>query len=79
MSTSSWNATPPRELYIVTKGEVKLLKQTEGGQEMIVELAYPGDIFGEEAVFDGKPYPLTAQCLEDCELLSISAEASSSS
>ncbi len=63
---------PPRELFIVNSGEVKLLKQTEGGQEMIVELAYPGDIFGEEAVFDGKPYPLTAQCLEDCELLAIS-------
>jgi len=63
---------PPRELYIVTRGEVKMLKQTESGREMIVELAYPGDIFGEEAVFDGKPYPLTAQCLEDCELLVVS-------
>jgi len=62
---------PPKEVFIVTRGEVKLLKQTEGGQEMIVELAYPGDIFGEEAVLDGKPYPLTAQCLEDCELLAI--------
>ncbi len=60
-----------RKLYIVTRGEVKMLKQTESGREMIIELAYPGDIFGEEAVFDGKPYPLTAQCLEDCEVLSI--------
>jgi CRP/FNR family transcriptional regulator, nitrogen oxide reductase regulator len=60
-----------RKLYIVTRGEVKQLKQTESGREMIIELAHPGDIFGEEAVFDGKPYPLTAQCLEDCEVLSI--------
>jgi CRP-like cAMP-binding protein len=61
----------PRNLYVVVKGEVKLLKQTEDGRETIVEMAYPGEIFGEEAIFDGQPYPLTAQALEDVELLSI--------
>jgi CRP/FNR family transcriptional regulator len=62
----------PRKLFVVVKGEVKLLKQTDDGREMIVEMAYPGEIFGEEAVFDGQPYPMTAQALEDVELLSIS-------
>ena len=62
----------PRNLYTVVKGEVKLLKQTEDGREMIVEMAYPGEIFGEEAVFDGQPYPMTAQALGEVELLSIS-------
>ena len=61
----------PRNLYVVVKGEVKLLKQTEDGRETIVEMAYPGEIFGEEAIFDGQPYPLTAQALEDVELLAI--------
>jgi CRP-like cAMP-binding protein len=61
----------PRKLYVVVKGEVKLLKQTEDGREMIVEMAYPGEIFGEEAIFDGQPYPLTAQALSDSEILSI--------
>jgi len=63
---------PPRKLYVVVKGEVKLLKQTEDGREMIVEMAYPGEVFGEEAIFDGEPYPLTAQALGDVELLSVS-------
>lgn len=63
---------PPRSLYVLVKGEVKLLKQTDDGREMIVEMVYPGEIFGEEAVFDGQPYPLTAQALEDVEVLSIS-------
>ncbi|MBC7247409.1 MAG: Crp/Fnr family transcriptional regulator [Actinobacteria bacterium] len=63
---------PPRKLYVVVKGEVKLLKQTEDGREMIVEMAYPGEIFGEEAIFDGQPYPMTAQALDDVEVLSIS-------
>jgi len=63
---------PPRNLYVVVKGEVKLLKQTEDAREMIVEMAYPGEIFGEEAIFDGQPYPLTAQALSDLEVLSIS-------
>jgi CRP-like cAMP-binding protein len=62
----------PRNLYTVVKGEVKLLKQTEDGRETIVEMAYPGEIFGEEAIFDGQPYPMTAQALEDAELLAIS-------
>jgi CRP-like cAMP-binding protein len=61
----------PRNLYVVVKGEVKLLKQTEDGRETIVEMAYPGEIFGEEAIFDGQPYPMTAQALDEVELLSI--------
>ncbi|MDD5666634.1 MAG: Crp/Fnr family transcriptional regulator [Actinomycetota bacterium] len=61
----------PRNLYVVVKGEVKLLKQTEDGRETIVEMAYPGEIFGEEAIFAGQPYPLTAQALSDVELLAI--------
>ncbi len=63
---------PPRSLYVLVKGEVKLLKQTDDGREMIVEMVYPGEIFGEEAVFDGQPYPMTAQALDDVEVLSIS-------
>ncbi|MGQ9475483.1 MAG: Crp/Fnr family transcriptional regulator [Actinomycetota bacterium] len=63
---------PPRNLYVLASGEVKLLKQTDDGREMIVEMVYPGEIFGEEAIFDGQPYPLTAQALEDVEVLSIS-------
>jgi len=62
----------PRNLYTVVKGEVKLLKQTEDGRETIVEMAYPGEIFGEEAIFDGQPYPMTAQALDDVELLAVS-------
>ena len=62
----------PRNLYTVVKGEVKLLKQTEDGRETIVEMAYPGEIFGEEAIFDGQPYPMTAQALDEVELLAIS-------
>jgi CRP/FNR family transcriptional regulator len=61
----------PQKLYVVVQGEVKLLKQTEDGRETIVEMAYPGEIFGEEAIFDGQPYPMTAQALSDVELLSV--------
>lgn len=62
----------PRNLYVVVRGEVKLLKQTEDGRETIVEMAYPGEIFGEEAIFDGQPYPMTAQALDEVEVLAVS-------
>ena len=61
----------PRRLFIVESGGVKLLKQSEDGREMILEIAVAGDLFGEVALFDGKPYAETAQALEDSQILTI--------
>ncbi|MHB8780570.1 MAG: Crp/Fnr family transcriptional regulator [Candidatus Geothermincolia bacterium] len=61
----------PKKLFVVEQGTVKLLKQSEDGREIILDIAIPGDLFGEVALFDGKPYAETAQVLEDAVVLTL--------
>ncbi len=61
----------PRKLHVVASGGVKILKQSEDGKEVILDIAVPGDLFGAVAIFDGKPYAETAQALEDSVVLSL--------
>ena len=52
---------PPDWLYIVKEGTVKMVKHSPSGREMIISIMTSGDVIGEVAVFDGGPYPATAQ------------------
>lgn len=52
---------PPDWLYIVKEGTIKMVKQSQSGREMIISIMTAGDVIGEVAVFDGGPYPATAQ------------------
>jgi CRP/FNR family transcriptional regulator len=52
---------PPGWLYIVKEGNIKMVKHSPSGREMIIAIMVPGDVIGEVAVFDGGPYPATAQ------------------
>jgi len=52
---------PPDCLYIVKEGTIKMVKHSPSGREMIMAIMTAGDMIGEVAVFDGGPYPATAQ------------------
>ncbi|MDO8445706.1 MAG: Crp/Fnr family transcriptional regulator [Deltaproteobacteria bacterium] len=52
---------PPDWLYIVKEGTIKMVRQSQSGREMILSIMTAGDVIGEVAVFDGGPYPATAQ------------------
>lgn len=54
---------PSDRFYIVSEGNVKILKHTVMGKDIILEIMSPGDIFGGVAVLDKKPYPATAQSM----------------
>ncbi len=56
-------------VYLVITGQVKLALTSTAGVEKIVQMACPGDTFGEEAVFPGRLSPLTAQANKDSLLL----------
>lgn len=56
---------PPRWLFIVKQGKVVLSKELPGGNKTIVSVRVPGDMVGEVAVFDGKPYDTDAVALTD--------------
>jgi CRP-like cAMP-binding protein len=52
-------------LYIVASGRVRLFVPAEGGEELTVDIAGPGEVFGELALLDGRPRSASAGAVED--------------
>lgn len=69
-----WEGDAPDSFYIVIEGRVKVLKHSSLGKEFIIAFFGPGDIFGEVAVFQDKPYPASAQAAADTKVLRIRRE-----
>ncbi|HYB20614.1 MAG TPA: cyclic nucleotide-binding domain-containing protein, partial [Thermodesulfobacteriota bacterium] len=59
----------PEWLYIVMEGRVKLLKHSDTGKDIILQIYSPGDMFGEVSLFDRKPYASSAQAMEPSAIL----------
>jgi CRP-like cAMP-binding protein len=55
-------------MYVVQVGEVEL---SVGGK--LIEVATPGDVFGEMALVDSRPRSASAVARSDCRLVPISA------
>ncbi|UCH81921.1 MAG: Crp/Fnr family transcriptional regulator [Nitrospiraceae bacterium] len=60
------------KFYILAKGNVKILKHSVVGKDIILEIMSPGDVFGGVAVLDNKPYPASAQAMEPSVVIRIS-------
>jgi CRP/FNR family transcriptional regulator len=52
-------------LYIIETGRVRLFVPAAGGEELTVDVAGPGEVFGELALLDGRPRSASAETLED--------------
>lgn len=61
-------------LYVVDSGRIRIFLPTAGGEELTVDVAGPGDVFGELALLDGRPRSASAESLEDAVTFSISRE-----
>jgi CRP-like cAMP-binding protein len=59
---------------VVRSGRVKILRQTRGGREIVLELLGPGEPFGGVAVIERRPYPASAQAMEASTILKIPQE-----
>ncbi len=66
-----WEGDAPTWFYILLRGEVKVVKHSSLGKEFIVAFFGPGEMVGEVAIFEGKPFPASAQAVTDAELLAI--------
>ena len=66
-----WEEDAPEWFYMVATGRIKVLKHSSSGKEFIVAFFGPGEMFGEVAVFENKPYPATAQAAADTSVLGI--------
>lgn len=58
-------------LYIVWMGRVKLIRHTDNGRDVVLEVLGPGQLLGEMAVLDGRPYSMTAQAVEDVAVVAV--------
>lgn len=67
-----WEGDPSNWLYIVAEGKVRVLKQSASGKDIILEIITSGDLFGGVAVLDKRPYPASAQAMEDSRILKLS-------
>lgn len=66
--------SPAREVYILNRGLVKLMRLEQGGHGLIVGLRFPGWLLGSAAVITNKPHPVTAVTLTKCQLCRVPAE-----
>ncbi|MFC1969547.1 Crp/Fnr family transcriptional regulator, partial [Chloroflexota bacterium] len=69
-----WEGDAPEWFYLVAQGRVKVVKHTSSGKEFIIAFFGPGEMFGEVAVFEDKPYPASAQAIENTSVLGIKKE-----
>ena len=69
-----WEGDAPEWFYIVAAGRVKVLKHSSSGKEFIITFFSTGEIFGEVAVFEGKPYPASAQAMGETRVLGIKGD-----
>ena len=69
-----WEGDAPEWFYIVAEGRIKVLKHSSLGKEFIVAFFGPGEMFGEVAVFENKPYPASSQTVEETRILGIRRE-----
>jgi CRP-like cAMP-binding protein len=66
-----WEGDAPGWFYIVSVGQVKVLKHSFQGRDFIVAFFGPGEMFGEVAVFENKPYPASAQAIAESRVVGI--------
>lgn len=59
---------PGEGLFLVKAGKVKLTKMVESGDEQILTIIQPGNVFAEVVLFGNANYPATAVALEDSKL-----------
>jgi CRP/FNR family transcriptional regulator, nitrogen oxide reductase regulator len=64
---------PPRHLFMVERGKIKMSVVTSEGAQLTLRFMGPGEIIGCAAVFRGIPYPATATAVDDTAVLCWSA------
>jgi len=66
-----WDGDAPEWFYIVAEGKVKVLKHSSLGKEFTIAFFGPGEMFGEVAVFENKPYPASAQTVTETNVVGV--------
>jgi CRP/FNR family transcriptional regulator len=63
---------PCNGLHIIARGRVRIFKTSISGREQVLAVNNPGESVAELPVFDGGPFPASAQAIEETEIAFIS-------
>jgi CRP-like cAMP-binding protein len=66
-----WEGDQSDWFYIINAGKVRIFKSASSGKEITLSFFGPGEIFGEVAVLENKPYPASAQATSAARLIGI--------
>ena len=69
-----WEGDEANYFYVIAQGRIKVVKHASSGKEFIIAFFEPGEMFGEVAVFEGKPYPASAQAISASKVLGINRQ-----
>ena len=61
--------SPAVAFYLVESGRLRVVKQGQGGEEVMLNVLTRGDAFGEMALLDGGVHTATVRCSTDATLL----------
>jgi CRP/FNR family transcriptional regulator, cyclic AMP receptor protein len=64
----------PRSVYILCSGRAKLTMSSSDGRTLIVRIAEAGEVLGASAAIIGKPYEMSAETIEPCQVNVIKRE-----
>lgn len=67
--------TPASSLNVLARGRVKVIRETDEGQEVILRLIQPGEIFGGAGGWGEATYPASARAQEDAVVLQLPADS----
>jgi len=66
---------PASAFYYLTQGRVKLYRLSPKGDEKIIEVIQPGNLFAFPLLFvEGSEYPVSATALLECEVICIDSQ-----
>jgi CRP/FNR family cyclic AMP-dependent transcriptional regulator len=58
----------PRGIFVLCKGRVKISMGASDGKTLILKIVEPGEVLGISATVSGKPYELTAETMDPCQV-----------
>ena len=70
-----YQGDPSGKLYVVEEGWVKLSRETDSGDELLIDVFGPGSIFGEVSIFTNEPRTGTITAIEPVSVTSLSRDS----
>jgi len=58
-----------KAIYLLRRGAIQLYKTSPDGNEVVIKIVQPSEVFAEVVLFERASYPVTAAALSACEVV----------